>query len=219
MRGSIPVRRLQQIHHLPLRIHREPFLGHRGAGYGRSRHPASRDTRTSLYVVPAQPLAHLALARLTAHAGVQGEPVRLCHPLVARLLTCERPDRAQHQRLAPGLRPHRDAVGHRAADELPHRIRVLPGRQVQPRTLRIALQQSHALQRPTQPRGDLLHQVLELFPLRGLHPREAQPTVGTRCVHAVQTRSLAVLVECPFETVRPSNACARRSSLAFGRTC
>ena len=41
-----------------------------------------------------------------------------------------------------GTGPHRDAVRHRPADELPHRIRGLPGRQVQPRTLRIGLRRS-----------------------------------------------------------------------------
>ena len=175
MRGSIPVRRLEQVHHLPLRVHREPLLGHRGAGN-----------------IAAQPLAHLALVRLTANAGGQGEPVRLCHPLVARLLTRERPDRAQHRRLAPGLRPHRDAVRQRAADEFPHRVRVLNGRQIQPRRFRIALQQPHALQRPPDPLGNLLHRVLELLALRGLHPREAQPTVKTRCVHAVRAEHVQV---------------------------
>ena len=135
MRRPVAVRRLEQVHHLALRIHREPLLGHRRAGDGRSRHPASRDTRTSLYVVTAQPLAQLPLVRLAAHAGVQREPLRLCHPLVARVLDRERSDRAQHQRLAPRLRPHRNAIRHRAAEELAHRIRVLTRRQLEPRTL------------------------------------------------------------------------------------
>ena len=49
-----------------------------------------------------------------------------------------------------------------------------------------ALQQSHLLQRPTDPLGDLLHHVLELLALRRPHPPETQPAVGARRVHAVQ---------------------------------
>ena len=83
MRRPVPVRRLEQVHHLPLRTHREPFLGHRGAGN-----------------IAAQPLAQIALVRLAAHARVQGKSM--------------------------GLRPRRDAVGRRAADELPHRAATAP---------------------------------------------------------------------------------------------
>lgn len=51
-------------------------------------------------------------------AGTLTCALRLRHPIVARLLTGERPDHAQHQRIASGLRPACDAVRLRAAGHM-----------------------------------------------------------------------------------------------------
>ena len=54
-------------------VHREPLLGHRGAGD-----------------VAGEPLTQRALVRLAAHAGIKGEAMRLRHPLTGPILARER---------------------------------------------------------------------------------------------------------------------------------
>ena len=71
MRGTVPVRCLQLIANIARRRQRQARLGNGRAGNGRSRHPASRDTRTSLYVVTAQPLQLLSLVTGGRHPGMQ----------------------------------------------------------------------------------------------------------------------------------------------------
>ncbi len=56
---------------------------------------------------PASTLSIRAPSVCAAHAGVKGESMGLGHPLVRRAFARQRRDRAQPQRLASRLRPHR----------------------------------------------------------------------------------------------------------------
>lgn len=71
LRGAVAIRRFQGVSDIPLRREGQTVGGHGRPGDGHSRLPASRDTSTSLYVVPAKALEVAVLVGLGGDAGVQ----------------------------------------------------------------------------------------------------------------------------------------------------
>ena len=77
---------------------------------------------------------------------MQGEPVGLGYAFQSGIRSIQWPDGANHEGLAPQLRPDSDTIGDRAAQDLGHGIVVFSRVEFQPGALGIPFQQSLAFQ-------------------------------------------------------------------------
>jgi hypothetical protein len=105
------------------------------------------------------------------HAGVQTEAADLACRLRESLIASRQALQCEH--LAPGARPHRDAVGDRVRQQPLHRL-VVEGELGKARVLGIAFEQALAFQKTTHALGDAACQGGELGARGRLHPAERE---------------------------------------------
>ncbi len=134
------------------------------------------------FSIAAQPFEFLTLIRRNLDIGVQGEPARAGGTvrLAFRSLQPWR-NRLQRRELLPRPRPHRDAVGDRAAEQIIQRtgLRICG----EPGILQVALDQAATFQRAADASGDLLDQLLQVARLgsQSIWDRSKTTAVSSRC--------------------------------------
>ena len=154
MRGAVRVGRLQLVAYQAARGERQALLRERRAAD-----------------VAAQPLELAALIGPRRHAGVHTEAADLAWRLRESLIAGGQALQREH--LAPGARPHRDALGDRVRQQRLHRL-VVEGELGKARALRIAFEQALAFQKAAHAAGDAPRHSGELGACGCLHPAQRQ---------------------------------------------
>jgi hypothetical protein len=115
---------------------------------------------------------------------------------------CSRRNRLQRKEVLPCPRPHRDAVGDRAAEQIIQRAGLCVSRE--PGILEIALDQAATFQRAADASGDLLDQLLQVARLGSRHgPKHGRLSGRSGSTSSANSAAVSAMRRPPQEGQNP----------------